>query len=429
MNIRLLLLGCGTVGGELVHLLRRRQEEVRRRWDLDFEIGGILRRSRQTDELSGIPVFTDIDEALDAVKPHIVVELVGGVDPAFSYLRKAILAGAHIVTANKAVLAAHGHVLYELARQHRRLLLAEASVGGAIPILRTLHTSLGVDRVQRIAGVLNGTCNYILGRMEHDQIPFSDALSDAQRLGYAEPDPTLDIDGGDTAHKTVVLSQLAFGNYEPTDVLEYRGITDLRTEDFEASAQLGLRPRLIGLLESRGSILVRYVGPALLPDRHPLARLEGPENGVEILFEEAGSLFLSGPGAGPAPTAATVVGDILEIARVADAGHALARWEKPSDEGPESVPFEDLTFSYYIRTQVLDRPGVLAALAEALARQQISIRSVEQPYRHASSSVPLYFTTDPAPVGRLLEALRDWEQLDANTERPVWLPILEDRLS
>lgn len=426
MKARLLLAGCGNIGGELVRLLHKRRDEIQARWGVDLELAGIVELRDIPDLAQDVKIYKDFGAALTEVKPDIVIELMGGVEPANQFIRIALEAGAHVITANKAVLAAKGRELYKLAAKSKRLLLAEASVGGAIPVLRTLHTSLAADKVVRIIGVWNGTCNYILTRMEREGAAFADVLADAQRLGYAEANPALDVGGGDTAHKASVLAQLAFGIYDPYPEHEYRGITEFQPEDFREFAEWKLRPKLVGLLHRQKGRVTRYVGPALLPVRHPVATLEGVNNGIYIELKATGAVFLSGPGAGPSPTAATVLGDAIEAGRTLHCTDAsVNRWGNPAARQPTLMSYTEASFPCYIRAIVQDKPGVLAKLAGILAEHGISISSVDQPAPSGKPTVPLYFTTQAAPVAAIEQALAAWSASGVVSQQPFWLPILE----
>lgn len=436
MKARVLVVGYGNVGRRAVELISERRNAIERRWGLELQLVGVVRQ-RPWNEDDQVPVdlrFADAVEAIRRTRPDIVVELIGGIEQAREIILTAFDVGAHVVTANKAVLAVHGPELRAAATENGHLLLAEASVGGAIPVLRTLHTTLAADRIGRVLGVWNGTCNYILTEMEEHGTPFADVLAEAQRLGYAEADPTLDIGGGDTAHKACVLAQLSFGAQPDLDEIRYRGITTLIPEDFTVAEQMGLRPKMIGLLQQQGEGLAFYVGPALLPRSHPVAELEGVRNGIWVAGDAVGGIFLSGPGAGPAPTAVTVLGDIIEAARMSPANEeedtetpVIERWGTLLDEdaAPALVPHEDLRFACYLRLHVPDRPGVLGRIATALGDHGICIESMLQPWRHPSDAVPIYMTIDEAPIGDLERALSSMRSLDFTVGEPFWMPILE----
>jgi len=428
--IRVLLLGCGNVGAAFVRLVRAERERVHARWQADLELSGIVRASERTDNIpNGVPVYRDALDAIAKTSPDIVVELVGGVSPADTYIEAALAAGAHVVTANKAVLAARGEQLYAAARRHRRLLLAEASVGGAIPVMRVLHTNLAFDRVERIMGVWNGTCNYILTEMEATGATFDDCLKQAVELGYAEADPTLDINGGDTAHKAAVLAQVAFGLGVDPEQIGYRGIEAFLPEDFAVARQLGLRAKLLGQLVRSGDGLSVYAGPAFLPQTHPLAQLSGPLNGIFVDGAYTGGIFLSGPGAGPEPTASTVLGDVVAAARYGyvdkDESIGWRAWPEPDPDVEAAVPFDETLSKVYLRFLTPDRPGVLGKITTMLGAADISIESVVQPQRHGTAAVPIHMTTHPALIGRVREAVAEIGEQQALSEPPLWVPIFE----
>lgn len=436
MKARVLVVGYGNVGRRSVELISERRTAIERRWGTELHLVGVVRRHpwQSDDPVPEELRFSDALSAIRLTRPDILVELIGGIDEAREIILTAFEVGAHVVTANKAVLAVHGPELRAAAVENGHLLLAEASVGGAIPLLRTLHTTLAADRIERVLGVWNGTCNYILTEMEENGTAFADVLAEAQRLGYAEADPTLDIGGGDTAHKACVLAQLSFGAQPELDEIRYRGITPLIPEDFTVAEQMGLRPKMIGLLQQQGERLVFYVGPALLPRSHPVAELEGVRNGIWIAGDAVDGVFLSGPGAGPVPTAVAVLGDIIEAARMSPATEdedaqtpVIERWGTLLDEDavPALVPHDELRFACYLRLQVPDRPGVLGKIATALGDHGICIESMMQPWRHPSDAVPIYMTIDEAPIGDLERALEAMRGFDFAVGEPLWMPILE----
>lgn len=439
MKVRVLVLGYGNVGKKVVELLERRSDAIKQRWGFEMEIVGVVRgRPWTTEPLPEAICYNDALLALEETNPDVVVELIGGVEPARTYIREGLQSGAHVVTANKAVLAAHGPQLRSVMLDQGRLLLAEASVGGAIPVLRTLHTSLAGDRVERILGVWNGTCNYILTQMEDEQKQFEDILAEAQRLGYAEADPELDIGGGDTAHKASVLAQLSFDLNLDFEHIPYRGIKEFIPGDFLVAKQQGYKPKMIGMLDNRAEGIVFYVGPALVPRSHPIADLDGVRNGIFIDGEAVGGVFLSGPGAGPYPTAVTVVSDIIEAARFLShsggplPGPMIERWGmltngETSHEEKGLIPLAHVVFPAYIRFLVPDTPGTLGTIAKILGEHGISIDGMFQPIRHSTEAVPIYLTTHDTPIGNLERAMKEITELEYLVQSPLWMPILERR--
>jgi homoserine dehydrogenase len=449
MKLRILVCGYGTVGRFLTHFLLEERGRILRRYNLDLELAGILRRTEgaQTPSPFGVPVYFKAEEAIARVAPGLVVEVTGAIDEIVPLYELAFERGADVVTANKAVLAYHGRYLRDLARRFRRILLAEASVGGVVPILRTLHTSLAGDKFRKILGVWNGTCNYILTRMEAEGRTFDEILEDAKKKGYAEPDPRLDIEGNDTAYKAIVLAQVAFDlDLHPGD-LPFRGISEIVPEDFPIVRDLGFRPKMVGWLERLPQGIQIYVGPALLPRDHPVAVLEGVTNGIYVEGEIGRGVFLSGRGAGPGPTTMAILGDIIEVARMRARGEEISYWGDRDQRlnSQALIPYRELSLPCYLRFHVLDRPGTLARIAGVLGDLGISIESMIQPIRHEINAVPIHLTTHSAPLYRIEEALariyppllerKRGSQLQLNlnplsspqeisTRPPFWMPIL-----
>jgi len=409
--VRILVAGYGTVGKAFTQILLSRSGYLQSRWSVKLELVGVVRKDLKKGREGipkEIPLFGTFEEGLKETRPDVVVELTGTVEEAREYILKALQSGADCITANKAVIARYGREIRAVAHERRQVFLAEASVGGVVPIMRTLHTSFAGDRIRRILGVWNGTCNYILTRMEEEGESFSDALRSATEKGYAEPDPSLDIRGEDSANKALVLAQLAFDLDLPKESLSYRGIEELRSEDFSIVGDLGFRSRMVGWLERKEEGIQIYVGPALLPKDHPVASVTGVTNGIYVEGEVSGGVFLSGLGAGPGPTSIALLGDLLEIARIRRETRKLnAYWGSLKNRlGEESfIPYREMVLPCYIRFHVLDRPGTLAKIAGVLGDLGISIESVIQPIRHAVDAVPIHMTTHPAPLGLIERAL------------------------
>lgn len=408
-HLKVLVAGYGNVGRFFTRFVAEERPRLLKQGLLSLELVGVLRRRPLREEilLTGLPLFTDPMQAIATTHPDVVVEVTGDTDGIIPLYEAAFASGADLVTANKAVLAAYGSRLYALARSHRCLLLGEASVGGVVPILRTLHTSLAADRIRKILGVWNGTCNFILTRMEAEGRSFEEVLSDAQKNGYAEPDPRLDIEGNDAAYKAIVLAQLAFSlDAHPND-LRYRGIAEIVPEDFPVVRDLGFRPKMVGWIERVPEGVQIYVGPALLPRDHPVAELEGVTNGIYIEGEVGRGVFLSGIGAGPGPTSIALLGDLFEVARLRPRQQTPSFWGRCEERLDSSalVPYQDLCLPCYLRFHVFDRPGTLARIAGVLGELGISIESMIQPIRHEAHAVPIHLTTHPAPLHLVEEAL------------------------
>jgi homoserine dehydrogenase len=350
------LLGHGTVGAAFARLLAERADAVAHVTGLRPEISGVLTRSRG-----------DFDEILAA--SDLIVELIGGIDPARDYVLRAMRAGKHVVTANKLLLASHGEELWSAAREHEVQLRFEGAVAGVVPVIRVLQESLAGAHVERIHGIVNGTTNYILTEMARGGMSYAEALGRAQELGYAEADPTDDVTGRDAAAKMAILARLAFSTPVTLDQVTYEGIEHITPEDVAYARDLGLGLKLIGTAERvDGGISVR-VHPAFLYPGHPLASVNGSFNAVTIESEAITEVTLSGPGAGGSQTASAVLGDVIS-AMIPPAS---------TPEPTATLPvITDVESAFYLAMQVEDRPGVLAQVAEVLGMQGASIKSVVQ---------------------------------------------------
>ena len=353
---RIGLLGRGTVGGAFESLLGERAEMIAAVTGRAVELAGVLTRS-QGD-------FEDILE-----RSEIVVELIGGTDPARDYVLRALRAGRHVVTANKQLMAQHGDEVFAAAREAGVQLRFEAAVAGVIPVIRVIQESLAATRIEKVFGIVNGTTNYILTEMAKTGASYEDALARAQELGYAEADPTEDVNGADAAAKMAILARLAFDTPVALEDVAFEGIEQVRPDDLAYASELGLSLKLLGVAERRGEGISVRVFPCLLYPGHPLAPVEGPFNAVMVEAPAITEITMSGPGAGGIETASAVLGDVTSIV----AGRA------PVDEARSSLEIvSDLASSFYLHLEVADRPGVLAAVAEVLGRNGISVRSVVQ---------------------------------------------------
>jgi homoserine dehydrogenase len=392
--------GLGTVGAAVVQLLSKHGGQIARKSGRAVTVTAVSARDRTRDrgiDVSSMEWFTDPVEMAEKADIDIFVELIGGDNgPAEDSVRAALRRGIHVVTANKALLARHGVALAAAAEAQKACLNYEAAVAGGIPIVKTLRESMSGNDISRIYGILNGTCNYILTRMEADGISFEDCLADAQRLGYAETDPTFDIEGNDTAHKLAILTSLAFGTEISSDDIYIEGITSITTADIEAADELGFRIKLLGVAQRTETGIEQRVHPTMVPKSSAIARIDGVLNAVAVDGDFVGEIVLVGPGAGGKATASSVVADIADIAR--------------GDETPVlGMPAADLKpyrrarmrlheGGYYIRLSVFDRPGAFAEIAKCMGDAGISLESIVQK-RHAKDDVPARFNADmPQPV-------------------------------
>lgn len=407
-RLRVALLGAGAVGSQVAALLRRHGDELADRAGASLELAGIAVRDLDAPREADIPreLLTTDPESL-IVGSDIVIELMGGIEPARTYLLQAINSGADVVTANKALLATHGPEIFDAADQVGAQVYYEAAAAGAIPIIRPLRDSLAGDRVQRIMGIVNGTTNYILDRMDTEGAEFDAVLADAQRLGYAEADPTADVEGYDAAQKAAILASLAFHTSVPLESVHREGITGIDKAMMDAARHAGLVIKLLAVCErlngahsAEGESISVRVYPALIDRTHPLASVHGANNAVFVQAEAAGNLMFYGAGAGGVQTASAVLGDVVSAARRHIAG-GVGVGESTRANLPV-VPIGRVTTRYQITLEVDDQAGVLATVAGILAEGRVSIATVEQTV--AGEPVPGGGTapTTPADTARLV---------------------------
>ncbi|MGI9356295.1 MAG: homoserine dehydrogenase, partial [Rhizobiaceae bacterium] len=340
----------------------------------------------------------------------VYVELMGGEDgPALASVKAALNAGNHVVTANKALLAKHGVELAELAEDKGLLLNYEGAVAGGIPAIKVMRESLTANAVSRVFGILNGTCNYILTRMESDKISFDECLKDAQALGFAEADPAFDIEGDDTAHKLAILASLAFGTRIAPDAIYLEGITKITTDDIEAARDLGYRIKLLGVATKTAGGVESRVHPALVPLGSAIAEIGGVTNAVAIEADTVGSLMMSGPGAGGDATASAVAGDLCDIAKSRPGHQHGPALGQPADTlAPhERAPMASHAGGYFIRLSVIDKPGTMASIATRMAEQEISLESiVQRKARNEQGEAPIILITHETTEEAIRTALR-----------------------
>ena len=395
------LAGLGTVGTAVVDLLERGRDKLIARCGRPIEVVAVGARSRSKKRAIDLKKFRWIaDPAALAADPAIdvFVEVIGGAgDPARRAVETALAAGKPVVTANKALLARHGHRLAVLAERHQVALNFEASVAGGIPIVKTLRESLNGDAVTRIYGILNGTCNYILSRMERDRLAFADCLREAQRLGYAEADPSFDVEGHDTAQKLAILASLSFGTKIDEAAVFVEGISSITLADLDAAAELGYRVKLLGVAVRTEAGIEQRVHPTMVPKESAVAQVLGVTNAVTVDADGLAPITLVGPGAGGMATASAVVSDLADIAR----GVRTPPFGRPAARmsAIRRAPMQRHEGGYYIRLLARDRPGSAAAIARRLAQQQISIESIvqRQPAKTQSTAAPGR-SGEPVPV-------------------------------
>ena len=410
--LRIALLGCGVVGSQVARLLTEQAASLAARAGGPLEIAGIAVRRPGAERIAGVsPALITGDAASLVRRPDvdIVVELIGGIEPARSLLLAALESGRSVVTENKALVARDGAELHQAASDHGADLYYEAAVAGAIPLLRALRESLAGDRVRRVLGIVNGTTNFILDRMDSHGADFDSALAEAQRLGYAEADPTADVQGHDAAAKAAILAGLAFHTQVTSADVFTEGITGVTAADMASARSLGFVIKLLAICErTDGGVSVR-VHPAMIPREHPLAAVREAYNAVFVEAEAAGRLMFYGAGAGGQPTASAVLGDIVAVARNRRAG--MRGPEPVASAGLPAIPMDNALTRYYVALDVVDRPGVLAPVAESFARRGVSIKVVHQEGRGEDAS--LIIVTHTAPEAALAATVAELAAMDS----------------
>ena len=407
------LIGAGNVGAEVARTLIARSEEYARRLGRPVLVSRIVVRDAARPR-SGIDpklISTDVSTVLDDPAIDIVVDLTAGEQPALEYISRALSAGKYVVTVNKEVMAKHGQTFLAIAREHNADILFEGSVGGGIPIIAPLKRDLLGNRITAVSAIINGTTNYILTAMSRDGADFGDALGQAQDLGYAEPDPTNDVEGEDARYKLAILASLAFRTPVRLEDIYCEGITKLTANDFRYAAELGYAIKLLALARWQDGGIQARVHPTLLPADAPLAKVDGVLNAVQVEGDLVGRVNFQGRGAGPLPTTSAAVADVLEAARSIISGRQMVRQQ---EEAPARViPMSELITRYYIRLTVADQPGVLAQIATKLGNAQISISSVIQKETHVDAqTAELVIMTHEAREASMQGALAELAQLD-----------------
>ncbi len=379
--IGIALLGCGTVGSGVIKLLNNNSETIGKRVGDTIEIKRILEKDPDKCRAIGIDdklITQDIEEILDDPDIAIVVELIGGLEPAFTYIMEALARGKHVVTANKDLIAVKGKDIFERAKEKGLDFYFEASVAGGIPVVYPMKQSLAANQIQEVIGILNGTTNYILSKMSREGRDFSEVLAEAQQLGYAEADPSSDVDGLDAARKIAILSSIAFNSRVTFNDVYVEGIRSITAADIQYAGELGYVIKLLAIAkESPQHRIEVRVHPAFLPKNHPMARVDDVFNAVFLRGDAVGEIMHYGRGAGQMPTASAVCGDIVEIARNS-LHNSNARIGCSCYENKPIVDIKELEAEFYIRMAVEDRPGVLAGIAGVFGNNNVSIASVLQ---------------------------------------------------
>ena len=420
------LAGLGTVGASVWQRLASQKDLLRQRTGTEIRVDQVaVRRAERAREI-GVPdeiVTADWRKLVANPDLDAIVELIGGTTDAFELIQQALQNGKHVITANKALLAERGAELFQTAQKHRRHLLFEASVAGGIPIIRALREGLVANRILSIHGIINGTCNYILTRMNEAGLEFKDALAEAKREGYAEADDSLDVDGHDTAHKAAVLAALAYGFWVPSGKLYTEGLRAVEKQDIVYARKLGYGLKLLAVIkiDTDGAAEVR-VHPTLIPQSHVLASVSGVFNAVLVRGDVVGDTLYYGRGAGGDPTASAVCSDLAQIA-----SH-FPQEQKARNVGHEALhsrlkTMDEIVSRFYLRLIVVDRPGVLADVARVLGSRQIGISSVIQPEAHAGETTPLVLMLHDASESQFQAAVSEIAKIDAVKAPPVFLRV------
>ena len=411
--------GLGTVGGGTFNVLKRNREEISARTGRDIRVTHVgTRRDNPECDLSGVVVERDIFAVARAPEVDIVVELIGGYDTAMALIMEAIENGKHVVTANKALIAEYGNEIFAAAKEQNVAVCYEAAVAGGIPIIKSLREGLSANRIEWLAGIINGTGNYILTEMRDKDRAFEDALLEAQQLGYAEADPTFDIEGIDACHKLVIMAALAFGIPLQFDKAFTEGIRNITREDVRYAEELGYRIKHLGIARRTEDGIELRVHPTLIPEKRLIANVNGVMNAVLVKSDAVGPTLYYGPGAGSEPTASSVVADIVDIARSIGVDNskrvpALAFHPGLMVEDPV-LPITEVKTAYYMRMSALDKPGVLSSVASILSNSGISIEAmIQKPPVEEEDHVTLIILTNVVKEKALQQALSAVEALEA----------------
>ncbi len=430
-SIKVGLIGFGTIGSGMVKILQDNQKIIKERLGASVDVIKIADLDITTDRgvkvESGI-LTTDANEVLDHPDIDVVIELIGGYEPARSFILKAIQNKKHVVTANKALLAKHGEEVFSAAEKNKVGFGFEASVGGAIPIIRSIKEAFVANRIQAIEGIMNGTANYILSKMSDGDHDFGTVLKEAQDKGYAEADPTFDIEGIDSAHKIAVLTRLAYGMPVSLDDIYVQGISSISKLDIKCAREFGYRIKLLAISKFDGKAIDVRVHPAMIPENKPMANVNGVLNAIMVRDDLMEENILVGHGAGSLPTGSAVVADVVEIARNMISGAQdrvpLQSFQKSSVQGIPLKDMSEIEGEYYLRFWVLDKPGVLSHISGILGNHDISIESVIQRIKDDNGQgVPLVMMTHDAKEKNIQAALKEINDLEEVFEKTVLIRV------
>lgn len=425
------IIGFGTVGSGTAEVLLAQAATLSKKTNLVINLKTVadINISSLPEQFSGTTLTRNADDIFNDPEIDIVVELIGGIEPAKSFILKAIAAGKHVVSANKALFSTHGREIFEAASKKGVEVGFEASVGGGIPVIKALKEGLAANTILSIKGIMNGTANYILSQMTDHGLAFDSVLKDAQAKGYAEADPTYDVEGIDTAHKLVILMVMAYGINISLEDVSIEGISRIEPIDIEFARQFGFRIKLLAISRNHGDHIEARVHPTMVPEAHLLANINGAMNGINFNGDMVGNVLLYGQGAGKLPTGSAVAADIVDIARNV-AFNCVGRVPSLSylpGEIKDCVitPMEKISGCYYFRISAVDKPGVLATIAGILGKNGISIESVIQKKRESIDPVPIVIRTHEAQEKAVSAAIDEIDSLDITTDKTVKIRILE----
>jgi len=424
------LIGWGTVGSGVVKILQENGPLIEKRVGSKIILKGVADIDLETERSVKVnpELLTEsADEVIENPEIDVVLELIGGVEPAKSYILEAFKRGKHVVTANKALLATHLDELCGVARRHNVDLNFEAAVGGGIPIIRALKEGFVAERIDAIFGILNGTSNYILTTMSNEGSEFNAVLRQAQEKGYAEVNPSLDIDGIDAAHKLAILMKLAFGAKFPFDDIFIEGISDITPLDIEFGREFGYTIKLLAIAKAVGEIIEARVHPTMLPSNHLLATVNGVFNAIYLKGNVVGETLFYGQGAGMMPTGSAVVSDLIELSRniLKGTGERVPplSFQPDTIKGMKIKDIEDIVRPYYMRFSALDRPGVLSKISGVLGKNDISIASVIQKGRRVAGAVPVVMMIHEARERNVRKALREIDEMDVILDKTMLIRV------
>jgi homoserine dehydrogenase len=431
-EIQVGLIGFGTVGSGLAEVLISQQQRLEKRTGLSIRLAKVadIMINELPPQFKGVELTNDANDLFSDPDIDIIVELIGGIEPAKTFMLKAIEAGKHVVTANKALISQEGWEIFEAAAKKNVEVGYEASVGGGIPVIKALKEGLVANKIVSIMGIMNGTANYILTRMTDEGVPFDKVLKDAQALGFAEADPTYDIEGIDTAHKLAILMMMSYGMKISLDDISVEGITRIEPVDIQFAREFGCRIKLLAISRNHGDHVEARVHPTMVPDNHLLASINGAYNAIHFTGDAVGNVLLYGQGAGKMPTGSAVAADVVDIARNIQSdsvNRVPALSYLPDKFGDRRITtMEELSCPYYFRISAKDEPGVLASIAGILSKHDISIESVIQKGRKETGPVSIVIRTHTAKEASVQKALHEIDALDVVTSETVKIRILND---